>query len=565
MCSTVRRKKLLVGIESFEEIRTEDFYYVDKIGIIRELLDRWGKVNLFTRPRRFGKSLNMSMLKAFFEIGTDQALFDGLEIGKETELCQQYMGKFPVVSISFKGGGADDFETARGLMVKVINREARRLQFLLESDRLSVEDRSMVSRLMEMEMNDSNLCSSLYELSELLSKHYGQKVILLIDEYDVPLAKANEKGYYGPMVTLIRNLFEPALKTNDHLYFAVLTGCLRVARESIFTGLNNTKIFSITTVPFDEYFGFTDGEVKEMLAYYGLAHRYEAVKDWYDGYHFGNVDVYCPWDVINYCDELLDDPDMDPGDYWSNTSGNDAVRHFIEKVGSGLTKGELEALVAGESVTKEIHEDLTYDRLYDSADHLWSVLLATGYLTRRGKPERKTMQLAIPNREIQNIFAEQIMVLFREETGRDGETLEAFCCALEKGDAKEVERLFNAYLGRTVRIRDTFVRKSQKENFYHGILLGILGFKNGWYVRSNRETGDGYSDILVKTEGEDIGMVIEVKYAEEGKYGSACKTVLEQIQSGKYTAELKEDGCDTIFKYGIACFKKKCQVVLERE
>ena len=414
-------KKLPVGIESFEEIRTEGFYYVDKTAMIRDLLRKWGKVNLFTRPRRFGKSLNMSMLKCFFEIGCDKALFDGLQISKETSLCDEYMGKFPVVSVSLKGVEADNYETARNLAVKVINEEARRLQYLLESDRLSREDKELFSLLLKKDMDDETLCFSLRELSELLQKHYGQKVIILIDEYDVPLAKASNRGYYDAMVALIRNLFEQALKTNDNLYFAVLTGCLRVAKESIFTGLNNPKVLSITSVRFDEYFGFTDGEVREMLQYYDLMSAYDSIKSWYDGYRFGNVDVYCPWDVISYCDELTDDPTAEPKDYWSNTSSNDVVKHFIEKVDDGLTKSELEALVAGETVIKEIHEELTYNQLYDSIGNIWSVLFTTGYLTQRGKSDGKRFKLAIPNIEIWNIFTEQIMEMFKENTVKAGD------------------------------------------------------------------------------------------------------------------------------------------------
>ena len=428
-----RKKKLPVGIESFEEIRTEGFYYVDKTGMIRDLLDRWGKVNLFTRPRRFGKSLNMSMLKSFFEIGAKKELFDGLEIAGETDLCGAYMGKFPVVSISLKGICAGDFQTARNLAVKVINEEARRMQLLQESSRLSSEDKELHLALMAREMDDETLIFSIRELSELLYKHYGKKTIILIDEYDVPLAKANEQGYYDEMVLLIRSMFEQALKTNEALYFAVLTGCLRVAKESIFTGLNNPKVFSVSTVRFDEYFGFTDSEVREMLGYYGLEEKYGDIKEWYDGYRFGNVDVYCPWDVISYCDELLDDPELLPRDYWSNTSGNEAVRHFIGQMGNGPTKSELEALTAGETVEKEIREDLTYSRLYESSDNLWSVLFATGYLTRRGTVERNRYALAIPNREIRNIFTDQILALFKEGAGRDGERLKAFCAALAEG------------------------------------------------------------------------------------------------------------------------------------
>ena len=558
-----RRKKLPVGIEDFEEIRTEGFYYVDKTAMIRELLNRWGKVNLFTRPRRFGKSLNMSMLKYFFEAGSDKTIFDGLEIAGERELCQEYMGKFPVIFVSLKGVWADNYETARGLIINVVNKEARRLQYLLESQRLSAKDKEMFSYLMEEQMDDRVLCCSLCALSELLQKHHGSKAILLIDEYDVPLAKANERGYYGQMVWLIRNLFEQALKTNEHLYFAVLTGCLRVARESIFTGLNNPKIFSVSTVRFDEYFGFTDQEVREMLVYYGLENRYGAVKEWYDGYRFGNVDVYCPWDVINYCDELTDAPDMEPKDYWSNTSGNEVIRHFLGKMGNGLTKGEVEALIAGETITKEIHEDLTYNELYLSIENLWSVLFMAGYLTKRGKQEGKKIPLGIPNMEIRNLFTDQIMAMFKEEAKKDGETLGRFCDALKAGDAKEVERLFNAYLARTISIRDTFVRKPLKENIYHGILLGILGFKNGWYVRSNKASGEGYSDILIEIEEENIGMIIEVKYAENGNYESVCTGALAQIKANRYTEKLEEDGYSTIINYGIACFKKTCRVLAE--
>lgn len=530
-----------------------------------------GEVNLFTRPRRFGKSLNMSMLRAFFEIGCDKTLFDGLDISKEEDLCREYMGRFPVVSVSFKGVEAEDYETARDMMIEVINEEARRLQYVLESDRFSLEDKKTfsvlmkVSVLMKGNIDQGTLCHSLRRLSELLRKHYGQKAIILIDEYDVPLAKASERGYYERMVTLIRGMFNQALKTNDNLQFAVLTSCLRVAKESIFTGLNNPKVFSVTSVRFDEYFGFTDREVREMLGYYGLDNWYDSVRGWYDGYRFGNVDVYCPWDVINFCDDLTDEPDLEPRDYWSNTSGNDIVRYFMEKVDKGLTRGEIEALVAGETVTKEVREELTYDNLYETAGNLWSVLFMTGYLTMRGKPVGKRVELAIPNMEIRNIFTERIMSMFKEEVGKDGKRLEEFCGALRDGKAGEVERLLNAYLGKTISIRDTFVRKPQKENFYYGILLGILGFKEDWYVKSNRESGDGYSDLVVRIEREEIGIIIEVKYAEKGNFEAACREAMEQIEKDGYTAELREDGFRSIYKYGIACFKKKCKVVIEKE
>ena len=567
------KRKLPVGVEDFEKIRREGFYYVDKTTMIRDLLRKWGEVNLFTRPRRFGKSLNMSMLKAFFEIGCDKTLFDGLAISGEQDLCEKYMGKFPVISVSLKGVNGADYETARALLCSVIGNEAARFRFLLETDRISELEKELYRQLLVTDPNrqgiyampDAVLMGSLKTLSMLLKEYYKTEVIILIDEYDVPLAKASERGYYESMALLIRNLFEQALKTNDSLYFAVMTGCLRVAKESIFTGLNNLKLLSVTNVRFDEYFGFTDEEGRELLRYYGREDRYEAMREWYDGYRFGNVEVYCPWDVISYCDDLTDDPEAEPRDYWSNTSSNDVIRHFIEKVDHGLTRSEIEALVSGEILTKEIHEDLTYNRLYDSVDHIWSVLFATGYLTQRGKAEGKRYRLAIPNREIRNIFTEQIMTMFKEAVAKDGESLDAFCAALQKGDAREAERLFTAYLGKTISIRDTSVRKASKENFYHGILLGILGFKSGWYVRSNEESGEGWSDILVRLENEDTGMIIEIKYAEEGRYAAACEQALRQIEEKDYTAKLKEEGCSLILKYAVACFRKKCRIVCERE
>ena len=565
------KRKLPVGIENFKDIRSEEFYYIDKTVMIRDLLNGWGKVNLFTRPRRFGKSLNMSMLQSFLEIGCDPAWFEGLAISGEKDLCERYMGQFPVISISLKSVNGPDYHTARALMCSVIGSEALRFRFLLDSDKLSEEEKEIYRQMIMIDqtgesvysMSDPVLMGSLKNLCVLLERYYGRKVIILIDEYDVPLAKANERGYYTEMVSLIRNIFEQALKTNDSLYFAVLTGCLRVAKESIFTGLNNPKILSITSVRFDEYFGFTDAEVKELLAYYGFEDKYDLIREWYDGYRFGNVEVYCPWDVISYCDELRDDPSAMPRDYWSNTSSNDVVRHFLEMTDRGLTRGELEALIAGETVTKEISEELTYDRLYDSAENIWSVLFTTGYLTQRGKPDGRNYHLAVPNREIRNIFTGLIMTMFRENVQKDGEMLGAFCDDLKTGNADEAERLLGAYLSKTVSIRDTFVRKPTKENFYHGILLGILGYKSGWYVRSNPEAGDGYSDIMIRVEDEDIGIVIEVKYAQSGEPDEICRKALDQIREKGYESVLREEGCTKIIRYGIACRRKKCRVLCE--
>ena len=558
-------KKPPVGIENFEQIRRDGFYYVDKTDLIKELLENWGEVNLFTRPRRFGKTLNMSMFQCFFEIGCDKSLFDGLRIAEESTLCETYMGKFPVISISLKGIDAADYETARNLMVKVVNEEARRFQFLTESSRLTDTDKMLFGQLLQKEMDDETLFCSLRELTELLRKHYEKQVIVLIDEYDVPLAKANELGYYDEMVRLIRGIFGSALKTNHNLYFAVLTGCLRVAKESIFTGVNNFNTFTITDVDFDEYFGFTDAEVKEMLEEYQLGSSYEDVREWYDGYRFGNVDVYCPWDVICYVNKRRTDPALQPQNYWLNTSGNEVVRHFIEALGDGVTKTEMERLIGGEIVQKEIHEEMTYHDLYADMGNVWSVLFMTGYLTQRGRADGNLYNLVIPNREIRNIFTEQIMKMFQEQAEQDGETLGRFCDALEQGNAEEVERCFTGYMRKTVSIRDTFVRKATKENFYHGMLIGLLGFKEGWTVMSNREAGDGFSDIQILIDDAETGIVIEVKYAQNGDLEAECQKALTQMRALHYEDGMRNAGMQKVFKYGIACWKKTCKVVVESE
>lgn len=559
-------KKLPVGIENFAEIRKEDFYYVDKTKLIEQLLDRWGKANLFTRPRRFGKSLNISMLRNFFEIGNDPSLFEGLYISQNKELCEEYMGKYPVVSISLKGINSDTFEKAKAQLVKVINREARRLQFLMESERLARRDKQLLEDLLEKDMDEDTLSCSLQEFSEILEKHYDKQVIILIDEYDVPLAKANEQGYYSEMVILLRNLFENALKTNESLKFAVLTGCLRVAKESIFTGLNNFKVYAITDVDFDEYFGFTDGEVREMLHYYGQDEHYEIVKEWYDGYRFGKVDVYCPWDVINYCDRHISNPELPPQNYWTNTSGNEVIQHFVDGVNEGkkLTRIELEQLVNGGIVQKEISQEITYKELYDSMDHIWSTLFMTGYLTQRGESNGNRYNLVIPNREIRNIITERIMKLFKDGVEKDGEMVNNFCNALLDGKPETVEQIFTTYMKKTISVRDTFVRRPTKENFYHGILLGILSFKGGWMVTSNKEAGDGFSDIMIMIEDSNIGIVIEVKYAEDGNLEAECRKALEQMQKKRYEEAFIDTDIHNILKYGIACNRKKCRVLLAK-
>ena len=561
----VGKKKLPIGIENFKELQKEDFYYIDKTYFIRDFLAGWAKVNLFTRPRRFGKSLNMSMLKCFFELGTDRNIFKDLNISKETAVCEAYMGKFPVIFLSLKGMNADTYESALEMAVQNIRGEARRFQYLLDSDRLTSYDKEAFAELLQEHMTEGTLCSSLKILSELLEKHHDRQVILLIDEYDVPLAKAFERGYYDRMVLFLRNMFEHALKTNDSLKFSVLTGCMRISKESIFTGLNNLKVLSIAEVQFDEAFGFTDQEVREMLEYYGLSEHYEEIREWYDGYQFGNVEVYCPWDVINYCDALRTDQDAQPKNYWSNTSSNEAVRRFIQESDKAAVRREIERLVAGEIITKEIHQELTYKDMYASLDNLWSVLFTTGYLTQRGKQEGNRFQLAIPNMEIRNIFTAQIMDFFKENVPKNGDALREFCEALKTGNAKSVEKILSEYLRRTVSIRDTFVKKPMKENFYHGFLLGILGFGDSWSVSSNRESGDGYSDILVETDDGETGIVLELKYAEDGNLDAACKKALKQIEKKRYGEELEEEGILHILKYGIAFYKKRCRVVFDEE
>lgn len=559
--------KLPIGIEYFEEIRTEGFYYVDKTGLIKELLDNRGKVNLFTRPRRFGKSLNMSMLRYFFEYGCDSSLFYGLEISREKSYCDAHMGKYPVVSITLKDVCDLNFNGAKNMLRSILGSEAMRFQFLLESDKLSAEEREQYHQMIRIDttdrrqfaMPDETMTRSLRILCELLYKHYGQKPILLIDEYDVPLDKAQHYGYYEEMVSLIRSLFAQVLKGNESLQFAVLTGCLRIAKESIFTGLNNLCVFSISNVRFDEYFGFSDAEVKAMLDYYGVGDKFDTVKAWYDGYRFGDSDVYCPWDVINYCADLLSDPNAFPMAFWINTSGNDIIRSFIHQA-TPQTRQEIEQLVNGESVVHSIRQELTYRELYDSIDNLWSVLFTTGYLTQREKIDATTYRLAIPNLEVRQIFSEQVREWFQEEVRRDTPTLDAFCAAFMCGDAQGIERQLGAYLRRTISIRDTGGRRGQKENFYHGVLLGLLRHREDWLLYSNMESGEGYSDILVEDPEAGIGIVIELKYREDGKLEEGCREALEQIDSLRYKDRLEEDGIETIIKYGIAFCKKRCRV-----
>lgn len=552
--------KLPVGIENFEEIRKSGFYYIDKTRLIEQLLQNWGKVNLFTRPRRFGKTLNMSMLKSFFEIGTDSSLFEGLYISNNTELCNEYMGKYPVIFLSLKGVDGLTFSKSKEMLSEIIKEEADRHYYLKNSEKLTQEDRISFQSILTG--TDENIENSLKTLSRFLYKHYDRKTIIIIDEYDVPLDKAFQNGYYKEMVALMKGIFGQALKTNDFLQFAILTGCLRISKESIFTGLNNFEVLSILNVQYDECFGFTDAEVRKILKDYGLSAHYADMKEWYDGYRFGNTDIYCPWDVIRYSKSLCMDEEAKPEDFWSNSSGNAIVRRFIDKADAS-TKNEIERLIAGEYIEKEISQELTYEELDDKIENLWSVLFTTGYLTQQGRTDDDRYRLAIPNKEIRNLFIKKVREWFRDASKNNGKALEEFCNAFIQKNSQKIEQLFGDYLWNTISIRDTAVAKEKKENFYHGILLGLLGYKSNWIIKSNAESGTGYSDILIEAPDNRTGIVIELKYAENGNMDKACLDAIKQIEEKDYVGRLKQDGMRNFISYGIACYKKDCKVMLK--
>lgn len=554
--------KLPVGIDDFKKIREAGFYYVDKTKLIEQLLQSWGEVTLFTRPRRFGKTLNMSMLKSFFEIGAEKSLFQGLYISEKEKLCAEYMGKYPVIFLSLKGVEGLHFADAQKMLMTIINNEVRRHYYLKTSDKLTVEDRKQFEKMLLNE--DVNLVDSLRLLSQLLYLHYDQKVVILIDEYDVPLDKAFKNGYYQEMVSLIRGLFGQALKTNEFLQFAVLTGCLRVSKESIFTGLNNFEINSIVDIEHEEGFGFTDAEVMQMLKYYHCTERYSDIKEWYDGYHFGKADIYCPWDVINFVKKLLTDSNAKPSAFWINSSGNDLVKLFVDKADQS-TKDEIERLVTGKSVTKRIRLDLTYDEIENSIDNVWSVLFTTGYLTNIGNPESGVYELVIPNREVHEVFVLQIQEWFQRSVAKE-ESMPEFSKTILNADAEELQKQLNVIMSRMISVLDTKAREEQKENFYHGLLLGLLrGSNPDWLIKSNRESGDGYSDILIEPENPDAGIIIEVKHAASiGGLDKACENAMAQIKNRRYDEALRENGRCEILAYGIAFHKKRCRVVCER-
>ena len=559
---------LPVGIENFKEIRQLGFYYIDKTRLIEQLLQGWGKVTLFTRPRRFGKTLNMSMLKSFFEIGTDKSLFDGLYISGNKELCDEYMGRYPVIFLSLKGVDGLDFTTARRMLCAILKNELDRHYYLKTSDALTDEDRTLFTKMLRG--NDDNIEDSIRMLSKLLFKHFGQKAVILIDEYDVPLDKAFQNGYYKEMVSLIRGLFGQALKTNEFLQFAVLTGCLRISKESIFTGLNNFKVMSITDSRFDEQFGFTDKEVRMLLSDYGMDSHFDEIKEWYDGYHFGRADVYCPWDVINHVDHLRDDSDAKPQTYWINSSGNSLVRRLINRADSS-TKDEIERLIAGEAIEKVVRLDLTYDEIDNSIDNIWSVLFTTGYLTKIGEvklpdSESYAYKLVIPNKEVREVFILQIQEWFKDVVANENDMMKLLSRAILDKDEQQIARQLNIVMGRMISILDTKAPDDMKENFYHGLLLGLLrGSNPDWLIKSNRESGDGFSDILIKPEDPDAGIIIEVKYAKEIKgLDAACDAAMAQIKDKHYDEALRDEDRCAILAYGIAFCRKRCRVVGEK-
>lgn len=565
------RKSIMlpIGIESFEEIRKKRFYYIDKTRLIEQLLTQSGKVNLFTRPRRFGKSLNMSMLKSFFEKGADKSLFDGLYISKRNDLCDQYMGKYPVLFISLKNVDGLTFEAAKYQLIELIGLEAERFHFLLESNKLTENEKSRYRALIDLRdghytMDNGILLSSLQTLSQLLYKHYDKKAIILIDEYDVPLDKAFQNGYYQEMVSLIRGLFGKALKTNEALEFAVLTGCLRVSKESIFTGLNNFNVLSIIDPQFDEEFGFTQDEVRELLETFHLESHIQEVKEWYDGYRFGNTDVYCPWDVLSHVQRLLSNPNTKPEAYWINSSGNMLVKRFIDKADK-TTRDEIEILLNGGVIEKELRLELTYEEIGNSIDNLWSVLFTTGYLTESGEPEDGVYKLRIPNEEIRQVFRTQIKDLFKENIRKEKKTLSPLWSAFENGNAPKVEEILNSIMSRTISVYDPAGPEKEKEKFYHAFLSGILVGNGNWGVHSNKESGDGRPDITVELEDPNKGLVIEVKSCEKvTKLERECEKAMEQIHNLRYDEELRNEGYNDIWAYAIAFYKKRCHVMAEK-
>ena len=529
------------------------------------------QVTLITRPRRFGKTMAMNMLNSFLDIRKDSRhLFKGLEIFDEVEICEKWMNQYPTLFLSFKDVDGTTFENAFNFLKFIISEACKQHVYLLDSDEIDEGDKLVFQKLKTCSASMMEIQSCILRITNMLKSYYKKPVILLIDEYDVPLDKAFQNGYYKEMVSLIRGLFGQALKTNEFLQFAVLTGCLRVSKESIFTGLNNFEINSIVDIAHDEQFGFTDDEVRKLLLDYDRSERYPDVKEWYDGYHFGNTDIYCPWDVINFAKKLVWDPSARPSAFWINSSGNDMVKRFVDKADQ-TTRDEIEKLVAGGFVEKQLRLDLTYDEIDNTIDNLWSVLFTTGYLTKAGEvrlPDSGSYayKLVIPNKEVREVFVLQIQEWFKAVVAKDDDTMKLLSRAILDKDEKQIARQLNIVMSRMISILDTKASDDMKENFYHGLLIGLLrGSNPGWLIKSNRESGDGFSDILIKPEDPDAGIVIEVKYAKEMiSLDAACEAAMAQIKEKRYDEALRDEGRCDILAYGIAFCRKRCRVVGEK-
>ena len=565
-----QKKKLSIGIENFTKLQTEDFYYVDKTMLIKELLDNWAEVNLFTRPRRFGKTLNMSMLQYYFEDKRDQFtgekidnsyLFEGLNIKAEGEKYTKYMGKYPVINLSLKSAKQPTYKMAYESLIDEIMKEYRRHNFILNSDKLLQSEKKIFLDISNGEAKEIEYAKSLQFLSSCLEKYFGSKTIILIDEYDVPLENAFFEGFYDEMISFIRSLFESALKTNPSLEFSIITGCLRISRESIFTGLNNLNIISILNNRYAEYFGFTAEEVEELCDYYNIQEKYETAKKWYNGYTFGHKNVYNPWSVVKYIYDVLGDSHVFPTSYWANTSSNSIVKSLIERA-DDITKGEIEALIEGKTIEKPVHEDITYDDVYDNLDNLWNFMFFTGYFKKISErmdenTQEKFVELAIPNLEVKYIFRTKILKWFNEKI--KSEDLSILYTSIINGEVDVFQKEVNRLLKKTISFNDAY------ENFYHGFMIGLLSHMDGYIVKSNRETGDGRCDIYIKPLSIfDKAVIIEMKVCDKPKeLFTKPQDALQQIEDKKYAYELNESGYEDIIKYGMAFYRKDCIIKIK--
>jgi len=550
-------KPLPIGIDNFEMLITRGYYFIDKTLLIKDLIDNKAAVNLFTRPRRFGKTLNMSMLQYFFENTTkdNSYLFEGLNIMNTGGKYTSHMGQYPVINLSLKSAKQPTFELAYISIRRRIAEEYKRHEYILEHKELKHEKERYLKILKE-QGEEGDYIDSLYFLSECLEKYHNKKVIILIDEYDVPLENAFFEGFYDRMIKFIRSLFESALKTNSSLEFSVITGCLRISKESIFTGLNNLNIISILNDRYAEYFGFSDDEVKELTKYYNMEEKYQLIKEWYNGYIFGHINVYNPWSVIKFIFDLLANINVFPSSYWANTSSNSIVKSLIEKA-DDETKAEIETLIEGKTIEKSIHEDITYDEVYDNMDNLYNFMFFTGYfkkINERIEDDTRYLELAIPNKEIKYIFREKVLKWFNAKI--KAADLSKVYTSVLKGDVEVFQTEINRLLRKTISFNDAY------ENFYHGFVVGVLSGIDGYIVKANREAGDGRSDIYIRPLSIfQRAVIIEIKVCDKPKeLFTKCDKALEQIEKMKYEEELNEEGYEDIIKYGMAFYRKDCLI-----